>query len=163
MKTILYCLSSCSLLLLNSALANTNFLGPVKPNSHGPNAGVIIFQDLDNRVNESVTLSAGSLAYFGGTKNGDYCTNPLLHTHPLMGQYTFTLSNGLFAYQLHPAPVYKSFKPEGGEPITDVHCLEFIIQGGDHTFTPQVIAFNMDCSQNQQCVATSAAETVVVS
>ncbi|MDF1653600.1 MAG: hypothetical protein P1U34_00655 [Coxiellaceae bacterium] len=160
MKSILFVLGLC---LFAPSFAAQPILGPVTPDSHAANAGIIIFQDLDSRINGTVTMTSASLEYFEGTKNGDYCSTPNLHTHLLKGQYTFTLRNGLFAYQLNPTPIYKSFLPPDGTPITDVHCLEFIIQSGDHTFTPQVVAFNIDCSQNQQCIATSAAETVVVS
>ncbi|MDF1795849.1 MAG: hypothetical protein P1U63_04845 [Coxiellaceae bacterium] len=162
MKTILLLFTVA---LSVSSYASQTILGPVSPkHAYANNAGIIIFQDLSESINQVVSITSASLTYFGGTKSGHFCSNPLDATHPLRGTYSFTLTNHLFAYQLHPIPVYKSFQPDDPSiPITDVHCLEFIIQSGDHTFSPQLVSFNVDCSQNHQCVATSPAEIVVVS
>ena len=162
LKSIPPLIGLCCFIVTSQGLAEAPVLAPASPHSHVSNAGIIIFQDLGNNLNQTVTITSASLVFFQGSKSGDYCTTPQEDIHPLRGQYTFTLQNHLFAYQLFPGPVYKAYHSDT-VPITAIHCLEFVIQGGDHTFSPQLVSFNIDCSANQQCIATSPAQTIVVS
>lgn len=122
-------------------------------------AGVIQFESLLS----DATITSAAIVYFGGHKSGHFCNNPYYATHTMFGRLHFYFTNQQFDYHLYPTPIYNSFQPSDQISISQVHCIEFIIQNGDQNFTPQLVSFEIDCSHDQQCITSSENEAVNVS
>lgn len=129
-------------------------------NTHSSsNGGIMIFQGSSSDVN----ITSASIVYFGGNKNGHFCNNPHYATHQMYGRYHFSLDSGLFIYELHATPIYNSFHPKDQIDISAVHCIEYVVQNADHSFSPQLVSFEVNCTNGSECLANSPAEVITVS
>lgn len=146
------------LLATSSAFADPMMTQSTLPNASS-NAGIMIFQGSSADVN----ITSAEIIYFGGNKNGHYCNNPHYATHQMFGRYHFSLNSGLFIYELHPKPIYNSFHPKDQIDISAVHCIEYVVQNADHSFSPQLVSFEVNCTNGTECIANSPAEVITVS